>query len=219
MIRALLICATFISYTTDAFACVGKAMDIAVEFAADSSSDGALALKRTIDGKVKEELLDDTGYLGARLAASLMVTSGESSIESSKYTNEIAFLRQRLKKLGKSVEGIGIDISKEIADVESAASVRPFISRTQLETAWGALEKKLRDKGVNISAKTRTGSSGPWSKTETSLKEFTLPFPTTAVARGVGCGGSKFSSFTAPRGASAPAAPQGMKMQFGKGTP
>lgn len=174
------------------FGCVGAANQFDIDFAEDSSEVGSLVVKRSINGKQKEELQDDTGYISAYLAQVNLVKSAKN--ESISNTNEVVrFLRLRLKKLKDSLKNEGT-ASQSIGAVDELDKLlnQTTIDPKELSAKWSSLESSLRQDKIFINAKYRNPGSSKWSETEDSFSKFEVP--STAVSRSAGCS-SEISSF------------------------
>jgi hypothetical protein len=188
---------------TITYSCIGRSIKVAMVGIGDTA-----VIQRTIIGEAKEELLDDTGYIGAHvLIADLLNSSEESTIDSVVQKPKINALKERLslllKRFGavlanKEYKASAPAIYKNIEDAASdIKKLKEIIdsnpTRAEVDKIWHAIESKVNSAESSdtniITAKYRKPGSKQWSENEDMLTVFSLPIVNSAPAltRSAGC--------------------------------
>lgn len=142
-----------------------------------------MVLHREINSEAKEDLLDDTGYLGIKIGLASMVDGQEKTVRYERYKANIAFVKDRIGAYLKVIRPLTIpdaarmEVKEKV--VQKLNKLKQIIdqnpSSNEVYELWNSIES-LNSKIVTVTAKARKNQSSPWGDEE-SLKVFTLPAP------------------------------------------
>ncbi|KYG67142.1 hypothetical protein AZI86_09020 [Bdellovibrio bacteriovorus] len=169
-----------LSAAADEKKCFGIRNTHSVIFASEGAKDGSLAIRRSVDGVSKDEILDDTGYISAQfLVSSLLHKEFEkTTVLVAERSETVQLLQLRLKKFEETLKSYGFGSSaKAFAEIKRIQTMlnRSMVVKDSLKSAWRDLDNALAADEITIMAKSRPPGTSKWSDKEEPLNIFSMP--------------------------------------------